>query len=188
MSCSLVLKIQCCDPELQHHKDELNNLKSQLSDKEIRQWHQHTSATHRSGLVMQHLRSQLHVELCTQAWCKFYEIISTYPIIPKSEETSRFTSVHLCEAPGAFVTSLNHYLKRWKGTCGIHWQWIANTLNPYYEGNSTDAMIADDRFILLTPDNWYFGADDSGDLMNPDNFDALVETVRRKFGSVNLVS
>ena len=184
----LVLKTQCCDPELQHHKDELNNLKSQLSDKEIRQWHQHTSATHRSGLVMQHLRSQLHVELCTQAWCKFHEIISKYPIIPKSEESSRFTSVHLCEAPGAFVTSLNHYLKRWKGTCGIHWQWIANTLNPYYEGNSTDAMIADDRFILLTPDNWYFGADDSGDLMHPDNFDALVQTVSRKCGSVNLVS
>ena len=41
-------------------------------------------------------------------------------------------TVHLCEAPGAFVTSLNHYLlniEYWGD-----WDWAGNTINPYHEG------------------------------------------------------
>lgn len=72
-----------------------------------------------------------------QAWLKFYEIVNAYPIVPPDLEcialenyiggtvegdgredqeagemnaTSPFNSVHLCEAPGAFILALNHYL------------------------------------------------------------------------------
>ena len=35
-----------------------------------------------------------------------------------------YNSVHLCEAPGVFITSLNHS----DVTCN----WMATTLNPHY--------------------------------------------------------
>ena len=42
------------------------------------------------------------------AWLKFYEIISEYKCL--ETKTPKLTSLHLCEAPGGFVTSLNHYI------------------------------------------------------------------------------
>ncbi|XP_071802442.1 cap-specific mRNA (nucleoside-2'-O-)-methyltransferase 2-like [Asterias amurensis] len=177
------------DPVLTGYKAELNDLKCKLSDKEIRTWHQHTSFTHRSALVIPHLRCNVWAELCTQAWCKFYEILSSYDIIQRgfyAKEAKPFTSVHLCEAPGAFVTSLNHFMKSHGRLRNLTWNWTATTLNPYYEGNSTDAMIADDRFILQTQDRWFFGDDNTGDLMNPDNLTSLRERLKTK--SVQLVT
>ncbi len=44
------------------------------------------------------------------------------------------------------------------------WNWMANTLNPYYEGNSLSCMIDDDRLIVDTLDKWCFGADNTGDV------------------------
>ena len=46
-----------------------------------------------------------------QAWCKFYECISQFPIINETVlNDNKFNSFHLCEAPGAFISALNHYL------------------------------------------------------------------------------
>jgi len=60
-----------------------------------------------------------------------------------------------------------------QGFTSSKWQWLASTLNPYYEGNSLSAMIDDDRFIRSTLSHWYFGQDDTGDLMNDDNMNNL---------------
>jgi len=48
--------------------------------------------------------------MCTQAWCKFYEILGTFPAIARLSSMRELNTVHLCEAPGAFVASLNHFL------------------------------------------------------------------------------
>ena len=80
----------------------------------------------------------------TQAWCKFYEILSSYDIIQRglyAKEAKPFTSVHLCEAPGAFVTSLNHFMKTHGRLRNLTWNWTATTLNPYYEGNFTGTQL-----------------------------------------------
>ena len=63
-----------------------------------------------AGLIINTVKRSAYPELCTQAWCKFHEILSSYDVI-KPRQNGEFNSLHLCEAPGAFVTSLNHYLQ-----------------------------------------------------------------------------
>ena len=47
---------------------------------------------------------------CWQAWCKFYELLSLWSVLPAAcERGAPLRSLHLCEAPGAFITALNHY-------------------------------------------------------------------------------
>ena len=94
------------DPQLQALKEKLNETKSLLSSKDIAEWHQHTSVTNRASYVIPYVKRHVRPELCTQAWCKFYEVLTNFPLIPP--DADQFNSVHLCEAPGAFVTSLNH--------------------------------------------------------------------------------
>lgn len=54
----------------------------------------------------------MNPEFLTQAWTKFYECASTYNVVPaEAIKDKKLVSLHLCEAPGAFITSLNHYLK-----------------------------------------------------------------------------
>lgn len=88
-------------------KNELNTLKNELNDKNMITWHDHTRLVNLAGNIAPEIRNRVRPELCTQAWCKFYEIASTYLNL---ETKKSFFTVHLCEAPGAFVTSLNHFL------------------------------------------------------------------------------
>ena len=168
-------------PELQAMKRELNAIKSRLSDKDIISWHQHTCATSRAGLVVSSVKRLIRPEMGTQAWCKFYELLSLWAVLPDvcGDGGTQLRSLHLCEAPGAFVTALNHY-------CVLNrvpeWEWRASTLNPYYEGNPLSRMISDDRFILHTLERWEFGADNTGDILAPENAEKLLSP------QVNLVT
>ena len=93
-------------------KDQLNATKAMLSKNDSESWHSHTAHTNRAGLVFQEVRNCADPELFTQAWLKFYECASQFPMMIESEnDNGAFHSVHLCEAPGAFITSLNHYIK-----------------------------------------------------------------------------
>lgn len=60
----------------------------------------------------------------------------------------------------------------------LQWRWKANSLNPYYEGNTPSQMITDDRFMMQTIKKWHFGADGTGDITHPDYPDSLSETCR----------
>ncbi|XP_071501528.1 uncharacterized protein, partial [Diadema antillarum] len=171
-------------------KQKLRRVQDGLSDKEITDWHSHTSSTHRGGLVMSHLRRRYHIELGTQAWCKFHEIVSTRHLIPSScLKTGELNSVHICEAPGAFIASLNHFLQTDQERTSVDWRWLATSLNPHYEGNSPSCTIVDDRLILHTPDCWYFGEDNTGDVMSPENLQGLRQLITSRMGGVvNLVT
>ncbi|XP_060568432.1 cap-specific mRNA (nucleoside-2'-O-)-methyltransferase 2-like [Ruditapes philippinarum] len=151
-------------------KNELNTLKNELNDKDMITWHEHTRLVNLAGNIAPGIRNQLRPELCTQAWCKFYEIASTYVNVANTES---LVTVHLCEAPGAFVTSLNHFL--FTHEYAGDWMWLATTLNPYYEGNNIGQMIDEDVFIRSSYGNWYFGEDNTGNLMSPVNLKGLQE-------------
>lgn len=172
---------QITDP--QQMKSKLNALKDKLSDKDISLWHQHTGQMNLAGTILSEVRQNIRPELCTQAWCKFYEILSTFGLVDL--ESPIINSVHLCEAPGAFITSLNHFLisHDYRGM----WTWFGNTLSPYYEGNNVGEMVADDRFILHSLPYWHFGADGTGNLMDWNNFQQ-VTAICHKMTPVYLVT
>ena len=65
---------------------------------------------HLGGLITRCVQRTRHAEMCTQAWCKFHEVLGTFPAIAQLSATRELNTVHLCEAPGAFITSLNHFL------------------------------------------------------------------------------
>ncbi|KAK0150051.1 Cap-specific mRNA (nucleoside-2'-O-)-methyltransferase 2 [Merluccius polli] len=153
--------------QLQGLKESLNAVKNQLSDKDLTVWHGHTNSTNRAGKVITTVRSSANAEICTQAWCKFYEILGSFNLLPeKAVLNGELNTVHLCEAPGAFITALNHYIKTSAFTHFCDWSWAANTLNPYHEGNGGGTTIADDRLIANTLPWWFFGPDNTGNLMN----------------------
>ncbi|XP_029354829.1 cap-specific mRNA (nucleoside-2'-O-)-methyltransferase 2 [Echeneis naucrates] len=151
---------------LQTLKESLNSVKNQLSDKNVQVWHQHTNSTNRAGKVIAAVRSAANPEICTQAWCKFYEILGSFNLFPDEVlQTGELNTVHLCEAPGAFITALNHYIKTSESTRYCDWSWAANTLNPYHEANGGSTTIADDRLIANTLPWWFFGSDNTGNIM-----------------------
>ena len=54
----------------------------------------------------------------------------------------------------------------------ISWDWVACWLNPYFEGSNSSVMVEADGFINETPENWFFGQDNSGDMRLPHNISA----------------
>lgn len=176
---------------LQILKDSLNEMKSRLNNFNLCEWQQHTNQMNKAGDIVNVVKKTIQAELVTQAWCKFYEIASNFFLVPlneirREENGKNFTSVHLCEAPGAFVAALNHWLKT--NAPDVRWNWLATTLNPYCEENSYDRMVADDRFIRHTLKRWCFGADNTGDIMDLRNLDVLVERCKLLDGGVLLVT
>lgn len=165
-------------------RDRLNAVKSKLNDKDLVSWQRHTRFTNRAASIVACLRREFQPELCTHGWAKFHEILHTYIIVPHT--TALFKSLHLCEIPGSFITSLNHFLKTHRKD--VSWQWRAMSLNPYYEGNDLLALIDQDRFMLETIDHWYLGKDNSGDVMVQENVRGLVEMVKHDLVEVDLVS
>ncbi|CAF4829686.1 unnamed protein product, partial [Rotaria socialis] len=159
-------------------KQQLNDVKSLLSDKDIIDWNRHTAYMNTASTIVPYLREKLNIEIGTQAWAKMYEILANFDLINDVNKNPLLTTLHLCEAPGAFISALNHFLVTREENRNIEWQWFAQTLNPYYEHDeSTVAMlIDDDRIIYHTIDekHWDFGIDNSGNIMNEENINYYI--------------
>jgi len=171
------------DDELEAEKVKLKEYKSKLDKMDIKVWEKHTSFTSLSGDVVRTLRRHFGIEMCTLAWTKMYEMLEIFSLI-KSPDV-KFNSVHLCEAPGAFVCATNHYLRTKCG--GVQWSWFAVSLNPYFEGNDLDTILDDDRLIVHTFNNWYFGEDDTGDIMERANIEGVWQK-GKEMGPVHLIT
>ncbi|XP_025833984.1 cap-specific mRNA (nucleoside-2'-O-)-methyltransferase 2 [Agrilus planipennis] len=166
-------------------KNKLNEVKSQLNDLPLEEWSKFTKYRDPSGSVIRSLR-QFEPEILTQAWCKFYEILSQFQMLPESQlfaTNEPLQTLHLCEAPGGFISALNHFLA--KNYPKLQWKWTGFTLNPFHEGLSISEMIPDDRLIRYTPQNWKFGLDSTGDITQYYNYLSLVKEMEgQKIGLV----
>lgn len=144
-------------------------------------WQLHTDRTNPTKPVVAEVRRRCRPALCTQAWCKFYEILDAHPLINGviGNGSDSLRTLHLCEAPGAFISALHYWLAMAISDGRLSarpfdWQWVAQSLNPHYEGNSATEMITDDSFICATIDQWDFGIDNTGDLTHWANITDLI--------------
>ncbi|XP_017019985.2 cap-specific mRNA (nucleoside-2'-O-)-methyltransferase 2 [Drosophila kikkawai] len=170
---------------LQGLREQLNAVKSRLNDYGVQEWSAHTNRRDPSGEVSWRLKNETKAEFVTVAWCKFFECLHRYPLV----KGPVVNTLHLCEAPGAFIASLNHYLHSTYAEEEIKWRWRSTTLNPYYEGNALNEMITDDRFIFHTLDNWLFHKDLTGNLLDVANIDHLAKRCKEDFqDQVDLVT
>lgn len=65
-----------------------------------------------------------------------------------------------------------------------HWEWIGNSLHPYYEGNDPAAMIDDDALIQATLQHWHWGEDGSGDIRRAANVEAIGQSAKAMAGDL----
>ncbi|VDM51178.1 unnamed protein product [Toxocara canis] len=136
-------------------------LQSRIPSDRLKEWRLHTKRTHPMRPFASYLSQKYDLQCCSQAFCKFYEILTRFPdlceanvdelrrehegggIIKGSEAIAMplffsrgeyfflqnsifFRSLHLCEAPGAFISALNVYLQLKKPN--LKWLWKANRL------------------------------------------------------------
>lgn len=106
-------------------KEELNKTKSQIDHLPLEPWHQHTRKMNIAGLIPVQIKQQFSPEFSSQAWGKMFEMLCEQDVIPETvadeadeiiekggaDDKVPFDTVHLCEAPGAFISALNHYIK-----------------------------------------------------------------------------
>ena len=100
----------------------------------------------------------------SQAWIKMYEILKTYKLI--SRKATDFRSFHMCEAPGNFISAINHYIKT--ETNISNYEWMTQTLNP----NLNNKGFKDDYgygYIERYKERWNYGLDNTGDITNVEN-------------------
>jgi len=85
-------------------------------------------------------------------------------------EDDYLKTFHLCEAPGAFMSAVNHAL--YTVNPDIKFDWYAQSLNPNNTVNQEKypSMLEDQYgMIFNNKRRWLFGANGSGDITDPDN-------------------
>jgi hypothetical protein len=98
----------------------------------------------------------------SQAWIKMYEMITHFNLINNNDN---FNTFHMCEAPGNFISAINHYIKT--KTNIKKYDWYAQTLNPTM--SDSRGFKDDFNYIENYSDRWIFGEDNTGDIMKTIN-------------------
>ncbi|XP_063226323.1 cap-specific mRNA (nucleoside-2'-O-)-methyltransferase 2 isoform X2 [Bacillus rossius redtenbacheri] len=157
-------------PQLQQLKVELNGVKSKLNDLPLKEWHAHTRSMNKAGDVLWHLRAAVDPEFITQAWCKLYEnVASNYLVPPAVFVSGSLNTLHLCEAPGAFITSLNHYLRVLCPTIKTleRWRFGTDFTGDLMNRSNLDQLVAEavqmGDVLLVTADGSIDCQDDPGE-------------------------
>lgn len=111
----------------------------------------------------------------SQAFLKMYEILATFNLLyfPKNDKIpEKLTSFHICEAPGQFLVSINHYLRTHTRTKDTKWDWFAQSLKP--RGGNKNKNAFGDNYGLMKrhPENWIFGIKNDGDITSIENMNS----------------
>lgn len=114
----------------------------------------------------------------TNAWMKCWEMLNVFDLIPK-DHSNKFTVFCNAEFPGAFLLSINHYIKT--ETSNKKYEWYANSLYPEKYKNS-DLEIFKDSFGLYEkyPKKWLMNAENEGDITTEKMIKIIEETLSNK--------
>lgn len=145
-------------------KRELNKVKSSIelvapTPSEIDQYLKITAITDRYKFLRSIIEKHYNGQHVTNAWIKLYEILETFST---SLKNSKLTTMHLCEAPGAFIPVVNHYVK--SHNKNYQFDWHAQSLI------ETEGALEDDyKLIEKHRDRWHFGETGDGDILSTKN-------------------
>jgi len=119
-------------------------------------WEQLSSSLNPYGAIKHYLKQKIDKKLITNAWVKLYEILVDHG----KTEPDIINSFSICEAPGAFLSSLEY----WGSRTNRKINWYAQTLKP-----SDDNTALDDHYGIIKNhhNKWIFG-DYNGDITNPE--------------------
>lgn len=158
----------------------LNHVKSKITPIFLNDKDGYTTATRlldRYAPLKKILEKEYGAQYVTNAWIKLFELAVMFHL-GNSKTQDELVSVHLCEAPGAFISAMNHYLK----TCTRirNWKWIAQSLVKANEKtykkilakkvDVSELKALDDSYGLIKkyPNNWDFG-NGTGDITSTKN-------------------
>ena len=106
----------------------------------------------------------------SRAWMKMYELLVQCNFIENFTRT--FTGFHICEAPGNFINAIMYYSQ----INNKKYVWNAQSLNPNdSHGKNKEAFMDDFGFMKKTETKWDFGVDQSGDILDIENFKYYIE-------------
>lgn len=142
-------------------KSKLDTYKNIIDRRDSNKWSVFTNKTNPYRNLRYILKSRYNTEMCTNAWLKMYEIMNSFDIV--CPRNNKFTSFHLCEAPGAFIASVNHYIKTRYDN--VDFNWYGQSL--IEKGKQ---FIGDDYGLLAKyPNRWLFGPSHNGDITDINN-------------------
>jgi 23S rRNA U2552 (ribose-2'-O)-methylase RlmE/FtsJ len=118
----------------------------------------------------------VHNRKISRAFLKSYEIIETCGLISPTLKT--FNSFSICEAPGAFILAVNHYVKT--KTDIETFTWTAQTLNPKTKFQGKCGLGDDFKLMRKYPKQWDFGPKKTGDVTDLNNIRYYRETYKDK--------
>jgi 23S rRNA U2552 (ribose-2'-O)-methylase RlmE/FtsJ len=104
-------------------------------------------------------------EMTTNAWLKFYEILCNENLFDKNKK--KLKTFHICEAPGAFISSLNQYIL--SNTSIEEFDWYAQSLNPNLNRINSSVLKDSYGLIKVYPKRWLFGPNKTGDITDKEN-------------------
>lgn len=147
-------------PEIENIKELLDKTKNRI-DSLDQKWTWSINNLNLYRALKGFVSHKLGAQLVTNAWFKMFEILN-YISFKSGEESIK--SFHLCEAPGAFISALNHYLDTKSRGTGAPLDWYAETL--IHPGN---ALEIDKGLMAKYPERWLFGDKKNGDITDPIN-------------------
>jgi 23S rRNA U2552 (ribose-2'-O)-methylase RlmE/FtsJ len=154
-------------------------------DMNVIDWNKLTDNVDMYRGLKKYISWKYNAELTTNAWTKLYEIIDTYKLF--DEDVEKLTTFHLCEAPGAFVASLNHYLET--KTQVKQFDWYAQSLNPWNQTNIRlyPSLLKDSLGIMQSHHwRWLYGKTNTGDITDPINIKSYRQN--RKIKKLDLMT
>lgn len=126
-------------------------------------------------LLLDKYTININGHVVSRAWIKCYELLFDTQIL-NTHDKDEWKTLFICEAPGNFVNSMNHYIKT--NTKIKNHKWTAQSLCEN-KANFYDSY----GFIKQTQKNWDLGPKEDGDIMNFTNFKYYCD----KYNDVNMI-
>jgi 23S rRNA U2552 (ribose-2'-O)-methylase RlmE/FtsJ len=118
--------------------------------------------------IIDELKNNYNAEYVTTAWMKSYEIIEKYKLLTNSGDDINYFGI--CEQPGAFIYSINHW-------CKTHSKKFNFTVQSLIDQNNPKIFKPEQKLFSKYKDNYDYGYDKTGDVTNLTN----IKYYRKKY-------